>query len=150
MKIRLVVVLVGLAIRFAVPTFAQQRDAVDPQVAQQIRAFAMKYDEVFNKNDPAAVAALYTEDAVFSGPHGTFHGRQAIENHFRIVIFGSFHAHNRTTNVDHIIAVGNEVRLSGRWSDTVIPIHQFNGIYQMILVREGDSWKIRGFTFTSS
>jgi uncharacterized protein (TIGR02246 family) len=150
MKIRLVVVLVGLAIRFAVPTFAQQKDAVDPKVAQQIRAFAMKYDEVFNKNDPATVAALYTEDAVFSGPHGTFHGRQAIENHFRIVIFGSFHAHDRTTNVDHIIAVGNEVRLRGRWSDTVIPIHTFNGIYQMVLVREGDSWKIRGFTFTSS
>ena len=149
MKIHLVV-LVGMAIRFAVPTFAQEKDAVDPKVAQQIRAFAMNYDEVFNKNDPAAVAALYTEDAVFTGPHGTFHGRQAIENHFRIVIFGSFHAHNRTTNVDHIVAVGNEIRLSGRWSDTVIPIHQFNGIYQMVLVREGDSWKIRGFTFTSS
>ena len=65
MKIRLLVVLVGLAISFALPILAQQKDAVDPKVAEQIRAFAINYDEVFNKNDPAAVAALYAEDAVF-------------------------------------------------------------------------------------
>jgi len=33
MKIRLTVALVGLAISFDVPTFAQQKDAADPPVA---------------------------------------------------------------------------------------------------------------------
>ena len=47
MKIRLVVALVGLAIGFALPTFAQQKDTVDRQIAEQIRALAAKYDEVF-------------------------------------------------------------------------------------------------------
>ena len=80
MKMRLVVALVGLAIGFAVPTFAQQRDTVDAKTAQQIRALAMKYDEAFNNHDPAAVAALYTEDGVFMTAHdGTYHGRQVIE-----------------------------------------------------------------------
>jgi hypothetical protein len=35
MKIRSVVTLVGLAICFALPTFAQQKDAADPPVVQQ-------------------------------------------------------------------------------------------------------------------
>ena len=38
MKIRLVVALVGLAIGFVAPAFAQQKDAADPQIRQQIDA----------------------------------------------------------------------------------------------------------------
>jgi uncharacterized protein (TIGR02246 family) len=68
-----------LAIGFAVPVLAKEKDTADPQMAQQIRALAMKYDAAFNRNDPAAVAALYTEDAVFVTPQGTFYGPQAIE-----------------------------------------------------------------------
>ena len=37
MKIRLVVSLVGLAISFALPTFAQQTNKSDPQLAAQTR-----------------------------------------------------------------------------------------------------------------
>ena len=36
MKIRLAVALVGLAFGFDAPTFAQQKDTVDPQVAEQL------------------------------------------------------------------------------------------------------------------
>jgi hypothetical protein len=38
MKIRLLFALVGLAISFAVPTFAQLKEVVDPQIRQQIEA----------------------------------------------------------------------------------------------------------------
>jgi len=65
MKIRLVVALVGLAIGLTVPALAQQKDTVDPQTAQQIRALRIKFDEAFNRNDAAAVAALYAEDGVW-------------------------------------------------------------------------------------
>jgi hypothetical protein len=34
MKIRLLGALVGLAINFAVPTFAQEKDTVDPQIIE--------------------------------------------------------------------------------------------------------------------
>ena len=44
-----------------------------------IHALAAKFNEVFNKHDPAAVAAFYTEDAVWQTYHGTFYGRQRIE-----------------------------------------------------------------------
>jgi hypothetical protein len=39
MKIRFLLALVGLAISFALPGFAQQKDTVDPEVRQQIEAF---------------------------------------------------------------------------------------------------------------
>jgi hypothetical protein len=38
MKTRLVFAFVGLAVNFALPTFAQQKGAVDPKADQQIRA----------------------------------------------------------------------------------------------------------------
>ena len=58
MKIRLVVALAGLAMSFALPAFAQQKNTLDPKIEQQIRVLAAKYDEAINKQDAAAVAAL--------------------------------------------------------------------------------------------
>ena len=40
-------------------------------VAQQIGALPAKFDEAFNRNDVAGVAAYYTEAAVRVTPHGT-------------------------------------------------------------------------------
>ena len=63
MKTRLLGALVGLAISFALPTFAQQKETVDLGVAQQrdllgdvkaldeFSVLATKVDEAFNKND---------------------------------------------------------------------------------------------------
>jgi hypothetical protein len=64
MKMHLVVALVGLAIGFPVPAYAQEKDAIDPEVRQQIEALLKKYDEASNKQDAAAIAALFTPDAV--------------------------------------------------------------------------------------
>jgi hypothetical protein len=69
MKIRLVVALVGFAIGFAVPTFAQEQNKVDPEVRQQIEATYNKRIDALNKQD-AAAAALYTQDAVLVNATG--------------------------------------------------------------------------------
>ena len=57
MKIRLVSALVGLAISFALPCIAQDKNTVDPQVRQEIDALLIKCDEAYNKRDAAALAA---------------------------------------------------------------------------------------------
>jgi hypothetical protein len=64
MKMRLLLTLAGLAIGFAVPTFAQEKDTVDPEVRQQIEAAVKKHQEAYNRYDAAAYAALYTRDAI--------------------------------------------------------------------------------------
>ena len=148
MKIRLVVALVGLAISFAVPTFTQQKDTVDPQIAQQIRVLASKYDEAINKHDAAAVAALYTQDGVRGTyNHGSFRGRQAIEKAYEKWDFNAWHVGNYFTSVDRVTAVGNEVRSTGSWSCVFQSWAGGNqndgGRYSWFVVREGDTWKIR-------
>jgi hypothetical protein len=42
MKTRFVIALVGLAISLALPAFAQEKDSVDPKIAEQIRDLANK------------------------------------------------------------------------------------------------------------
>ena len=70
MKKRLVVPLVGLAISFALPTSAQQKDVADPRTTQKILALIKAVNEAQNNNDPAARVALYTRDAAFVTPDG--------------------------------------------------------------------------------
>jgi uncharacterized protein (TIGR02246 family) len=145
MKIRLLGVLVGFVVGFASPTFAQQKDTVDPKVDQQIRALAAKFDAAINKHDAAAVAALYTEEGVHTRG-GASHGRQAIEKSYA-KDFQRWRFSNHFTRVDRLIAASNEVRGTGKWSQT---FQDENGVrgndegyYSWILVREGDTWKIR-------
>jgi hypothetical protein len=61
MKIRSIVTLVGLAISLALQAFAEQTNTPNPQLREALAAYDKKYDEAFNNNDAAAVAALYTE-----------------------------------------------------------------------------------------
>ena len=63
MKMHLIA-LAGLTITFALPTFAQKQNAVDPEVRQQILNIAMKRLDAFNKQDASAYIAVFTQDAV--------------------------------------------------------------------------------------
>jgi hypothetical protein len=45
MKKRLIGIILGMAISFALPTFSQDQKAVDPEARQQIQALFMKFGE---------------------------------------------------------------------------------------------------------
>ena len=96
MKNPLILVLVGLAISFALPILAQDKGDVKPfpfspipagpQLVQQIEAINHQFDEAFNKHDAAAVGALYISNAVQTTPQGSFSGREAIQRiYYRFV-----------------------------------------------------------------
>jgi uncharacterized protein (TIGR02246 family) len=151
MKMRLLLALVGLAVSFAPPAFAQPKDKVDPETARQVRALASNYDAAFNRQDAVTVAGLYAEDAVFNTPEGTFQGRQAIEELYAKHYFGEVHSKNVVTVVNEAIAAGNEVRATGTWSDTFEEpstgtIHA-EGTYSWVLVHDVDTWRIRKSTY---
>ncbi len=82
MKTRSLLVLVGLALCFALPVLAQENDKVGPETRQQIEAVLKMREEAINKNDAATVAALYTQDATsirsWESEGGLAFGRQAI------------------------------------------------------------------------
>ena len=79
MKIRLLFALVGLAISFALPTFAQQTNTPDPQLRERLITRIKTHTDALDKNDAAAVAANFTEDAVSVEQDGPAFGREAIE-----------------------------------------------------------------------
>jgi len=151
MKIRLVVALAGLAIGFTVPTLAQQKDKVDPQIIEQLKAFSKNTDEAFNNGDAAALAALYTEDAVLVTDTGPIYGREAIQKHWADV-FQKIHFSNHLDKADqnsphNIGTAGNEAWSNGEWTVTLKgqnfgPV-EHKGYWLEIYRREGDTWKKR-------
>ena len=60
----------------------EQTNTPDPQLREQPDAKSKKFDEACDNNDAAAVAALFTEDAVQVTPQGPLFGRGAIEKNF--------------------------------------------------------------------
>ncbi len=143
MKMPLLITIAGLAIGFAVPALAQEKDSVDPEVRQQIEAVLVNYDEAFNKHDAAATAALYTQDAaeVWSGwsAGGLAEGQQAIEKR-HAVNFASTPG-RLSHKLLEVQAIGNEICAISQWS---IPPVDTKGHYDVrIYVRDGDTWKIR-------
>ena len=150
MKIRLVVAIARLAISFALPTFAQEKDTVDPKTIEQIRVLAAKYDEAFTNGDAAALAAAFTGDAVLVNDTGPVYGREAIEKHFADV-FKQVHVSNHIGQRDqyspHILGTGNEIWANGEWSLTVKGPNwgpkEVKGFWSAVHVLEGDVWKNR-------
>jgi len=123
MRMRSLLTLVGFAISFALPTYAQQKDLADPQTTQKILALMKAVNEAQNNNDPAARVALYTRDAVFVTPDGgPIIGRQAIQKWFTD-LYQWWHPKNSIHKVDgdapHLIGTaGNELWATGEWSET--------------------------------
>jgi uncharacterized protein (TIGR02246 family) len=156
MKIRLLLALVGLAISFAFPIFAQQKAAtLSEQDRQQLGALHKKWSEAENNNDAAALAALFTEDAAFVTDKGPVSGREAIKQWFADDFREwrhSNHIHKLNSNSARIIDTAGNVTLNGEFSVTVkgktggpIPV---TGYWSEVDTREGNDWKILMHTFS--
>ena len=151
LRIRFLLALLGLTINFAPPAFAQRKNRVDAEIAQQVRALASNYDAAFNRQDALDIAGLYAENAVFNTTKGTFHGRQAIGELYAKHYFGEAHSKNVVTVVNQAIATGNDVRATGMWSNTFEEpstgtIHA-EGTYSWVLVHDVDTLRIRESTY---
>ena len=106
MKIRLLLTVAGLAIYSALPTFAQEQKTVDPKLRQEIEAVEMKFQEAYNNRDVAAIAALYTENAVEVWNRGrTSFGLEAIRKMF---------ANESATNPGKMVNTIDQVNQIGR------------------------------------
>jgi uncharacterized protein (TIGR02246 family) len=116
MKMRLLFALAALAIGLAVRAFAQVETimpdfsgnlAGDVKALDEFNALRMKEHEAFNKKDAAALAALFTEDAIYAAPEGVFHGRQAIEKAF-VDVFQRWRPTNFISEGNKLNGIGND------------------------------------------
>jgi ketosteroid isomerase-like protein len=152
MKDRYLLALVGLAISFALPAFAQQTNKPDPQLREKLMAAIKKHGDAINSNDAAAVAANYTEDAVVVEQDGPTFGRKAIEklwaDRFQQVHFSDL-VDTLDEDSPHIIGTdGKQMWATGAWSATLQGKDwgpkKLKGFWTVI--REGDDWKILNLT----
>ena len=132
--------------------FAQQKDTLDLQLRQRVVALIKANTDALDKNDAAAVAANFTEDAVNVEQDGPTFGREAIEKLWADR-FQKVHFSNNLVTVDeespHIISTdGKQMWATGSWSATIQGKDggpkDIKGYWSVI--REGDDWKIRMLT----
>ena len=156
---RLLIILTGLAIFFALPTIAQQTNTPDPKLREELIAFNKKFDDAFLKGDATAVAASYTEDACYVDPGaGPIYGRKAIEKYYKD-LFQKMHFTQHASTVEqyspHIMgAAGNDVWTTGEWNAIFTvgngaPL-QAKGHWLDMVVREGDGGKVRVNTWNAA
>jgi uncharacterized protein (TIGR02246 family) len=143
MKKRLLVPLVGLAIGFAFPIYAQDQNAVEPKTRQEIEAVEMQFGEAYNKHDAAAVAALYTHDDVrVTNPPGMsaalLVGRKAIEKLYEQEFSASWGSSPFVGKLVQMYAFEDSIVTISEWS-----FGPYNGHSVKIFVRDPDTWKIR-------
>jgi len=140
---RLLLTLAGLATGFALPTFAQQKDVVDPELMKAVLHSCQVFDNAFNNNDPEALANLFTEDATFVTDSGVLHGRDDILKYqigvFKVVHFSSHK--NVPISAYPIGTDGKQFWATGSWSHTVQvqggePTEQ-KGFWSAIIVNDG-------------
>jgi ketosteroid isomerase-like protein len=144
MKLRLLPAIAGLASCLVLPSIAEEQNAVDPDVRQQIEAAVLKYQEACNNYDAAATAALFTLDAVevvgseMADAGSLASGREAIEKRYATHFASS--PSKSSLKLVQVYAIGSEVCAISERS------HSFRvgkGYQAMIFVREADDWKIR-------
>jgi hypothetical protein len=141
MKMRLLFIIAGLIIGFAVPILAEEQNTVNPEIRHQIEATLLKYDEAYNKSDAAGCTAEYTQDAIevwsWETAGGAAIGQQAIE--IRAAVRLRLNPAKRVRELVQVYSVG----------DQICAISAFDhpsgkkGHCVEIYVRELDEWKVR-------
>jgi uncharacterized protein (TIGR02246 family) len=148
MKTCLLVPLVGLAISFASPTFAQQTNTPDPQLIQKLDTIIKKNNEAINNHDAAALSAMFTDDAIFVTHTGPVYGPKAIEKWYEDGFKASQPKNNTATLDPHSVRMLGPDNLTYNvdWSETDkgkngedVPI---KGYCTVVLTRQGDGWKM--------
>ena len=139
MKNRSLLVLALSAISFAVPTFSQGQNTVDPEVRQQIEVLFKNFREAFNNRDPSAIAALYTDNAIRSESYlsEVGIGRQAIEKSYTAMLSskpGEF-----VGQVVEVYPIGNDMCVITKDREGSL----WKGYKTWICNRDADTWKIR-------
>jgi uncharacterized protein (TIGR02246 family) len=93
-----------------VERFIAWRHSVVPKTPP-LREEDKNFEEAYNKHDAAAIAALFTDDAVLVTPRGTFTGRAAIEKKYEEEDFETYNGSDMVSTTERITAVGNELHL---------------------------------------
>ena len=130
------------------PAAAQKADPASEQALRQsIETICRQWETAVAKQDPTAVAALFTVDGTFVTPAGVLPDRQAIKTFYE----GFFKQgwNNEVIKLDQAHLAGNaawafgEYSLSGQGPNGAL---SRAGRWSMVFEHESDGWKVRLLT----
>jgi ketosteroid isomerase-like protein len=136
-----------LAITFTVPASAQQTNVADQQTWQQAEAIVTQYTDAVNKGDTTALGATYAPNAIDINPSGIF---KDAGTHFEITEKVHKMGLILKAKVDDVEPIfGGQGAIvtapyTSTFADPAIPPGRGNML--LVLVRAGESWKIRAIT----
>ena len=130
--------LVGLA------TSATGQQNVPKNDQQAAREVHVQFTTAFNRQDAAALAALFSEDGIRVTPQGIIQGRDAIHKDSDKQFQSRFHDLSITPLI--VRTLSDSIWEAGEWT-MKIGEQPVRGYFAMTLVREGNSFKIRDDTF---
>jgi uncharacterized protein (TIGR02246 family) len=142
---RAIMAIAVTAIIIAVAGSGAAQQATIPAGESPFAAAVQRWVDAFNKKDAAAVAALYTNDAIRVVPAGIHRGRDAIQKNLEAAVNAGMHG----LSVRHVVhrVEGNngwsvaeyDARIRGQ-DGADVPV---KGFASAIWVRDGDAWKIQ-------
>jgi len=119
----------------------QNAPQTDQQAAREVH---VQFTTAFNRQDAAALAALFSEDGIRITPQGIIQGRDAIRKDSDKRFQSRFHDLSITPLI--IRALGESIWEAGEWT-MKIGEQPVRGYFAMTLVRDGSTFKIRDDTF---
>lgn len=120
------------------------------QVRKTIEEMDAKFSEAFNAGDAAAIAAMYSEEAIVMPPnHESVQGTSAIQEVFSGFI--SMGATNLTLKADEVMGAGDLVIETGKYSLSLPGGLHDSGKYLVVWKKAADgSWKLHRDIWNSS
>jgi ketosteroid isomerase-like protein len=126
-------------------SFAQQTSTPDPALVKAAAHSCQVFDDVYNNNDPEALANLFTEDAVLVTDSGIFHGRDEILK-YQTDVFKDCHFsdHKGAADLASIHPIGTDGKqfwAAGTWSQKLsyqgAPAQPMSGYWSAIILTDG-------------
>lgn len=122
-----------------------QTNTHDPALVKAAAHSCQVYDDVYNNNDPEALADLFTEDAVLVTDSGIFHGRTEILEYQRDVFKDCrFSDHKGVADLASIRPLGTDGKqflAAGTWSHKLAykgaPAEPMSGYWSAIILTDG-------------
>jgi uncharacterized protein (TIGR02246 family) len=131
-----------LLIGLATSTIGQQSVPLTEQ--QAAREVHVQFTTAFNRQDAAALAALFSEDGIRVTPQGIIQGRESIKKDSDKRFQSRFHDLSISPLI--VRALSDSIWEAGEWT-MKIGDQPVRGYFAMTLVREGNGFKIRDDTF---
>jgi uncharacterized protein (TIGR02246 family) len=136
--------LVALTLALPLPALAQTGD-----LRGQVEKVAKAWETAYNAGDAAALAALYTKDAIYM-PAGAepVSGTKAIQ---AVFVTDLAQGAKNTLTTGDVVGFGDYALETGKWVATSADgKHLDHGPYMTLYKKEGGGWKLYRDTWNSS